>query len=78
MAKSDAKKRAETMAKEWKKSRSTTKSIDELVEMGLLHNQELGGWRALSGESFLDPSASEIVIFEDSHSSFSSGFASLL
>jgi len=34
MAKSDAKKRAEMMAKEWKKSKSTMKSINELVEMG--------------------------------------------
>ena len=45
MAKSDSKKRAKMMAKELKKSKSTTKSIKELVEMGHLHNQELGGWR---------------------------------
>jgi len=45
MAKSDAKKRAEMMAKEWKKSRSNTRSLNDLIEKGLLHNQELGGWR---------------------------------
>jgi len=38
MAKSDMKKRSEMMAKEWKKSKSTTKSINELVEMGNPHN----------------------------------------
>ena len=65
MAKSDSKKRAEMMAKEWKKSKSTTKSSNELVEMGHQHNQELGGWRAPSGESFPDPRPSEIVVFED-------------
>jgi len=65
MAKSDAKKRAEMMAKEWKKSRCTPKSLNDLIEIGLLHNQELGGWRALAGESYPDPRASEIVVFED-------------
>jgi hypothetical protein len=55
MAKSDSKKRAEMMAKEWKKSRCTTRSLNDLIEMGLLHNQELGGWRAPEGESYLDP-----------------------
>ena len=45
MAKSDSKKRAEMMAKEWKKSQCTTRSLNDLVEMGLLHNQELGGRR---------------------------------
>ena len=58
-------KRAEMMAREWKKSRSTMKSLNELVKMGLLHNQELGGWRVPSGESFPDPRAGEIVVFED-------------
>jgi len=65
MAKSDAKKRAEIMAKEWKKSRSNTRSLNDLVKMGLLHNQELGGWRAPEGESYPDPRAGEIVVFED-------------
>jgi len=65
MAKSDAKKRAEMMAKEWKKSRSNTRSLNDLIEKGLLHNQELGGWRAPEGESYPDPRAGEIVVFED-------------
>jgi len=55
MAKSDLKKSAEMMAKEWKKSRSTTRSLNDLVQMGLLHDQELGGWRALEGKSYPDP-----------------------
>ena len=52
MAKSDSRKRAELMAKEWKKSRSTTKFLGDLVDMGLLHGPELGGWRAPEGESY--------------------------
>ena len=64
MAKSNAKNRAEMMAKEWKKSRSNKRSLNDLVEMGLLHNQELGGWRAPEGESYPDPRAGEIVVFE--------------
>ena len=65
MAKSDTKKRAELMVKEWKKSWSSTRSLNDLVGMGLLHNQELGGWRALEGERYPDPRAGEIVVFED-------------
>ena len=65
ISKSDAKKRAEMMAKEWKKSWCTTRTLNDLIEMELLHNQELGGWRAPEGESYLDPRAGEIVIFED-------------
>jgi len=38
MAKGDSKKRAEMMAKEWKKSRITTRSLNDIVGMGLLHN----------------------------------------
>jgi len=50
---------------------------------GLLHNEELGGWRAPLEESLPEPRAGEIVVFEDffkrgSGSAFSSGFASLL
>jgi hypothetical protein len=63
MAKSDAKKRADMMAKEWKKSRSNTRSLNDLAEMGLLHNQELGGWRALEGVRYPDPRVGEIVVF---------------
>ena len=65
MAKSDSKKRSELMAKEWKKSWSSTKSLNDLVGMGLLHNQELGGWRVPEGESYPEPRACEIVVFED-------------
>jgi len=65
MAKSDSKKRAEMIAKEWKKSRSTTRSLNDLVGMRLLHNEELGGWRAPEGESYPNPRAGEIIVFED-------------
>ena len=53
------------MAKEWKKSRRTTRSLNDLVGIGLLHNHELGGWRAPEGESYPDPRVGEIVVFED-------------
>ena len=53
------------MAKEWKKSRSSVRSLNDLVSMGLLHSQELGGWRAPEGESYPDPRAGEIMVFED-------------
>jgi len=65
MVKSDSKKRAQMMAKEWKKSRSNTRSLNDLVGMGLLHNHELGGWRAPEGESYPEPCAGEIIVFED-------------
>jgi len=51
------------MAKDWKKSRSSVRSLNDLVGLGLLHSQELGGWRAPE-ESYLDPRAGEIVVFE--------------
>jgi len=77
MAKSDSKKRAELMAKEWKKSWSSTRSLNHLVGMGLLHIQEIGGWRAPEGESYPDPRAGEIVVFED-FSKGALGFLSIL
>jgi hypothetical protein len=43
MAMSDAKKRFKMMAKEWWKSKSKTKSLSEVVDMGVLHNHELAG-----------------------------------
>jgi hypothetical protein len=33
--------------------------------MGVLHNQELGGWRAPEGERFPDPRPGEIIVFEN-------------
>jgi hypothetical protein len=65
MARGDSKKRSEMMVKEWWKSKSTTQSINELVNMEVLHNQELSDWRAPVGESFLDLRPDEIVVFED-------------
>jgi len=63
MAKSDAKKRANMMVKEWWKSKSTTQSINELIAMGVLHNQELGGWTP-ERESFPDPRPSKIIVLK--------------
>jgi len=76
MAKSDAKKRAEMIGKEWKKPRSNTRSLNDHIDMVLLHNQELGGWRAPEGESYLDPRAGEIVVFFEYY--FKRGFRILV
>ena len=86
MAKGDSRMRAGMMAKEWKISRSSTRSLNDLVGMGLLHNQELDGWRAPEGVSYPDPRAGQIVVFEDflqkgiwgSRSSFSLGSTPIL
>jgi hypothetical protein len=45
--------------------KSTESSINELASLGVLHDKELGGWRASESESFPDPQPSEIVVFED-------------
>jgi hypothetical protein len=44
MAKTEATKRAEMTRKEWWKSKSTELTINDLVGLGVLHNQELAGW----------------------------------
>jgi hypothetical protein len=48
-------KRAEVMRKEWWKSKSTELSINDPVGLGVLHDKDLGGWRASESESFPDP-----------------------
>jgi hypothetical protein len=45
--------------------KSTESSITELVGLGVLHDKELGGWRASDLESFPDPQPGEIIVFED-------------
>jgi hypothetical protein len=65
MAKTEAMKRAEVMRKEWWKSKSTELSINDLISLGVLHDKELGGWRALESESVPDPQPGEIVVFKD-------------
>jgi hypothetical protein len=65
MAKTEAAKRAEVMRKEWWKLKSTESTINDLVVLGVLHNQELAGWRPSGGDSYPNPQPSEIVVFED-------------
>ena len=55
MAKSEAKKKAEMMAKEWWKSKSNEQTVEDLVAMGVIHNQELSGWRIPHNESYPNP-----------------------
>ena len=65
MAKSDVQKKAGVMAKEWWKSKSNEQTIEDLITMGVLHNKELAGWRALECEGYPDPQPGEIVVFKD-------------
>jgi hypothetical protein len=55
MAKAEATKRAKMMRKEWWKSKSTEAKFNDLVELGVLHNQELAGWRLADGDSYPNP-----------------------
>jgi hypothetical protein len=65
MAKTEAAKRAEVMRKEWWKSKSTESTINDLIGLGVLHNQELARWRPASSDSYPNPQLGEIVVFED-------------
>jgi hypothetical protein len=65
MAKTEAMKRAEMMRKEWWKSKSTESTINDLIELGVLHNRELSGWRPADCNSYPNSQPGEIVVFED-------------
>jgi hypothetical protein len=65
MAKTKVEKTAATMRKEWWVSKSTDRSVNELIAAGVLHNRELAGWRLSVGDSYPDPEPGEIVVFED-------------
>jgi predicted transcriptional regulator len=45
----------EIMKKEWSMLKCTPLSLERLVRIGVLHAQELAGWRAPDLEQFLDP-----------------------
>lgn len=53
------------MRKEWFVSKSTAASIQELVGLGVLQEQELSGWRAPGMEPYPTPEPVEIMVFED-------------
>jgi hypothetical protein len=59
----EAKVRKEIM-KEWSTSKCTPLSLERLVRIGVLHAQELAGWRTPDLEPFPDPNGGEIVVFE--------------
>jgi hypothetical protein len=63
--KTEAEVHKEIMKKEWNRSRCTPLSLERLVQMGVLHTQELAGWRAPDLEPYLDPKGGEIVVFEE-------------
>jgi hypothetical protein len=65
MTKTEAEVCKEIMKKEWNMSKCTLLSLERLVWMGVLHAQELAGWRAPDLESFPDPKGGEIVVFEE-------------
>lgn len=54
--------------KEWTKSTSQREDLEELVMDGVLPNEAMVGWRLVIGEQFLDPRATEVVIFKDFYS----------
>ena len=54
----------ELMKKEWTKAKCTAASMYRLVQMGLLPEQNIGGWR-ITMESYPKPDAGELVVFED-------------
>jgi hypothetical protein len=51
--------------KEWSMSKCTPLSLERLVRIGVLHAQELAGWRAPDLEPFPDPKEDEIIVFEE-------------
>jgi predicted transcriptional regulator len=53
--KTKAEVRKEIMKKEWSMLKCTPLSLERLVRIGVLHAQELAGWRAPDLEQFLDP-----------------------
>jgi hypothetical protein len=63
--KMEAKVRKEIMKKECNRLRCTPLSLERLVRMGVLHAQELAGWRAPNLEPYPDPQGGEIVVFEE-------------
>jgi hypothetical protein len=63
--KTEAKVRKEIMKKEWSMSKYTPLSLERLVQIGVLHAQELAGWRAPDLEPFPDPKGGEIIVFEE-------------
>jgi hypothetical protein len=75
MAKTEVAKRAEMMRKEWWKSKSTESTINDLVGLGMLHNQELARWQPVGSDIYPNPQPGEIVVFEDF---FKQGFGVLV
>jgi hypothetical protein len=55
MAKTKVAKRAKMMRKEWWKSKCTESTINYLVGLGVLHNQELARWWPTSSDSYPNP-----------------------
>jgi hypothetical protein len=64
-AKIEAEVRKEIMKKEWNRSRCTPLSLERLVQMGVLHAQELAGWHAPNLEPYPNPQGGEIIVFEE-------------
>jgi hypothetical protein len=56
--------RAQMMPAEWTKSTCTESSIRKLIDIGVLPNAAIRGWRLSISESFSDPHPGELVVFE--------------
>ena len=50
---------------EWVPSRTGEAELNRLVEVGVLPDRAIGGWRSALGESFPTPHTDEAVVFKD-------------
>ena len=51
--------------KEWVPSRTGEAELGKLVEVGVLPDRAIAGWRPALSEPFLMPHTDEVVVFED-------------
>jgi hypothetical protein len=54
-----------TARKEWTRSTSGRKDLEEMVMEGNLPNKAMTRWRRTTGDQYPDPRDGELVIFED-------------
>ena len=50
---------------EWAPSRTGEVELNRLVEVGVLPDRAIAGWRPALSEPFLMPHTDEVVVFED-------------
>jgi hypothetical protein len=65
MASSKKSRTTNAHSKEWVVSCSTREDLEEMVMDMILLDEATAGWRSAEGERFLNPHASELVVFDD-------------